>query len=181
MLNSSLSTDHTHNSIYISLFHTRLHPSYPLTITMEPWLQEQANAAGGRPTPLDGRASYHHWTGIFSTFTISQTIFYYLYVFTLDLLADISPFDHNRWAAVYVPPPSRSVSRALRSSLGREIPVALSRRQLPRSSSVCCRTGWSFHRKYLPPTKLISRFSRYSQYPETDLGNPALDQTGRCP
>ncbi|EGO61682.1 hypothetical protein NEUTE1DRAFT_36805 [Neurospora tetrasperma FGSC 2508] len=33
---------------------------------MEPWLQEQANAAGGRPTPLDGRASYHHWTGIFN-------------------------------------------------------------------------------------------------------------------
>ncbi|KAK3502094.1 hypothetical protein B0T13DRAFT_488002 [Neurospora crassa] len=33
---------------------------------MEPWLQGQANAAGGRPTPLDGRASYHHWTGIFN-------------------------------------------------------------------------------------------------------------------
>lgn len=135
---------------------------------MEPWLQEQANAAGGRSTPLDGRASYHHWTGIFSRFTITKTVFYYF--LTLDLLANISPFDHNRRAAVYVPSSGRSVPRALCSSLGREIPVALSHRRLPRSPSVCCRTGWSFHREYhlLPtgPGDLQTFQILQVQYPE---------------
>ena len=137
--------------------------SLPSLPTMEPWIQEQAMIHSVRPAPLDGRASYQTWTGVFSTFISLLTTFSSRSHQNQILLLTLHLFHYNRRAVPHPPSPGRSVSGALRSKLG-TAPVALSCCWLRRKPPVFRGISWPFHREYLLPqislsTSLVLRFS----------------------